>query len=369
MAGYLFTFSDKESLINCIKNGTYSPLMKPKWSKATEGTLGDFITMKPGDNVYLFSKRMVYGIGEIIDIEPGKTILENNPKSTNGDTYPNSGEDRIQRWSIVFKPAPHFFKTGIDMDDLLLSNPSVFRSLRVFWKRTFIKLDDEENTAFKAAILRKNLEYISINNTENIFQCEYKKTIKELSTKRTTSPNIEKFLSIKRKKNGSLRTEMSLEIGLLNGLSKEKLEAENAFGHWDYLSHQVHASPMKAIDYMDKIDIFGYRWLKGYEKQIIEKYLIIELKRGTATGDDLFQLMKYVDWVNNEYANKDYLRIKAFLVAKKFDNESLSQNEKAIERNQITEHRPVKNELWNDVTLVSYSVDSSGEMSFAVVPF
>ena len=157
MAGYLFTFKSPELLFECIRNGVYSTKMSPRWTQATESTLADYVGMAPGDNVYFFSKRTVYGIGEIIEIAPGQTVINNVPSATDGtvidykfiDPDPvistdNSvfDEGRIQRWVIAFKPSPFFFETGIDMDDLLQSNPTAFRSLRVFWNRSFIKLDD-----------------------------------------------------------------------------------------------------------------------------------------------------------------------------------------------------------------------------------
>ena len=33
-----------------------------------EGTLADYMSMKPGDNIYFFCKRRYYGIGELISI-------------------------------------------------------------------------------------------------------------------------------------------------------------------------------------------------------------------------------------------------------------------------------------------------------------
>ena len=75
-------------------------------------------------------------------------------------------------------------------------------------------------------------------------------------------------------------------------------------GHWDYLSHQVEASPFKPIDYMDKIDVFGYRFLKG--TSIISKYLIVENKNEAATLDTVNQITKYVDWIVKNYAYGNY---------------------------------------------------------------
>lgn len=386
MAGYLFTFSDTESLVNCINSGLYSTRMGLRWTIATEGTLGDFVSMKPGDNVYLFSKRLVYGIGEIIEIEPGKVVIDNRPSSTNGESFEYcaintnpvmpedsqklANEGKVQRWLIAFCPSPHFFKTGIDMDDLLQSDPKAFKSLRVFWKRTFIKLDDEENTAFKAAILRRNIKLLHACSNDDCFECGFEESVREIRNddKNLTTPDIKALLASKRSVDGSLNSEMMLEVGLLHELT-EHSSAEDVFGHWDYLSHQVNASPMKAVDYMDKIDVFGYRWLTGYNNQIIEKYLVAELKKDTASNEDLAQLMKYVDWVCDEYASSDYLRLKAFLVARSFDLDSIKKSWDTIERNQIIGRRPAQNQLWNDVTLVTYEVADSGEMTFATVGF
>lgn len=30
---------------------------------------------------------------------------------------------------------------------------------------------------------------------------------------------------------------------------------------------------------MDRIDVFGYRWIPGYEGSIISKYLVVEIKK------------------------------------------------------------------------------------------
>lgn len=384
MAGYLFTFKSPELLFECIRNGVYSTKMSPRWTQATESTLADYVGMAPGDNVYFFSKRTVYGIGEIIEIAPGQTVINNVPSATDGtvidykfiDPDPvistdNSvfDEGKIQRWVIAFKPSPFFFETGIDMDDLLQSNPTAFRSLRVFWNRSFIKLDDEENIAFKAALLRRNLNCLQTDCETGHIECKYVQSLRELANRHNelSSPDIKNLLSLKRMPDGSLKTEMLLEIALLNCLAN-KDSTEEVFGHWDYINHQVAASPMKAVDYMDRIDIFGYRWLRGYEGHIIKDYLVAELKKDEATTDDLYQLMKYVDWVSREYASNDYFRLKAFLVARYFDLESIKNNLGALERNQLVGSRPAQNEIWSDVTLVTYEVEEDGEIIFSSLP-
>ena len=54
---------------------------------------------------------------------------------------------------------------------------------------------------------------------------------------------------------------MALEAGILFQLTNKYEDTVNIFGSWDYLSHQVVASPFKPIDYMDKwifLDIHSY---------------------------------------------------------------------------------------------------------------
>lgn len=84
MAGYLFAFSDRESLLETINRGTYSTLVKPTWRAETTATFADFATMKPGDNVYFFSKREVFGIGEITEITDGEAFLDIFPGASAG---------------------------------------------------------------------------------------------------------------------------------------------------------------------------------------------------------------------------------------------------------------------------------------------
>lgn len=381
MSGYLFTFSNHESLEKCIELGFYSPLMSPNWSIATTATLADFVTMQAKDNIYFFSERMVYGIGEVIDIASKTIIAENYPDSTMPDQMldkkqqntvmgtlgkSNKNIERIQRWVIAFRASPSIYKNGVDMDDLLASDPQAFRSLRVFWKRSFIKLDDEENLAFKAALVRKN------NNAENrkeTFPCEVRRSklrLKEASIP-IGKPDIKALIASQRKKNGTLSSEMMLELALLNQLANKDKSTEKVFGRWDYLNHQVVASPMKAVDYMDRIDVFGYSWVNGYTGEVIDKYLVCELKKGALSAEDAAQTMKYVDWVCAEYANGDYSMIDSFLVGSKVNETDFEEISDEIVRHFITGRRPLVNHSWRQLSLVAYSVQESGKVDFSQV--
>ncbi|SDO74707.1 endonuclease NucS domain-containing protein [Halobacillus aidingensis] len=145
---------------------------------------------------------------------------------------------------------------------------------------------------------------------------------------------------------------MAIEAGIIDLLTKKEL---TVLGKWDYISHQVVASPFKPIDYMDKMDIFGYKFIPGYST--ISKYLIIEIKKGKASINAVEQLMKYVDWVNQEYSFGDYSMINAFLVAHDIPKEVIDFRNKHGKRNYIKGRRPVIPTEWNNIRLIKYSFD------------
>jgi hypothetical protein len=72
MAGYVMTMNSEEALRDCIEKGYYSTnLSEPNggfWRIPHEGTFADYMSMKKGDNIYFFISRMLYGIGELTEI-------------------------------------------------------------------------------------------------------------------------------------------------------------------------------------------------------------------------------------------------------------------------------------------------------------
>ena len=384
MAGYLFTLSNEASLQETIRKGRYSTLMAPGWSSSTWGTFGDYLTMRSGDSVYFFSNRKVYGIGCIECIVPGCPVLEVYDGATSKGRVTGSlsgsvhlierssgDDDKVCRWLIAFTPSPFFFQKGIDMDDLLSSNPKAFRSLRVFEQRSFIKLDDEEDLAFRTTILRRNLEALRHPTEDNCFGYEYlteHSRICEIAKTRDASPKVRELMAANRKRGGALQSEAALEAAILYQLNEGDSGTISVFGEWDYLSHQVVASPPKPIKYVDRIDVFGYRWIDGYgQDHIIEKYLVAELKKDVVRGEDLHQMMKYVDWVRAEYANGDYSLISAYLVGSDFDMDSIKSTIHTTLRYSLISYRPPVHHQWDDITLVKYNVGPDGHATFEKV--
>lgn len=369
MAGYLATMDSVSSLRACLDAGIYSPQMTPGWSSATVPTLGDFETMRPGDSLYFFSKRRIYGIARLVDAGGGRCAFENFPRSTrqkavnlglarSASISPCPIEGRVGRWAVCFRPSPAFLPNSVDMDDLLESDPHAFRSLRTFWKRSFVQLDDDEDQAFRAALLRSNRGEFDPDAIDH----EEPAPPRVLAA---DAPDIQGLLRDLRRDDGSLGSEAALEAALIHQLRTGDPETIATFGEWDYVSHQVPASPFKPVDYMDRMDLFGYRWIRGY-KPIVEKYLVAELKKGDLRKEDVLQAMKYVEWVRREYASGDYSLVSAFLVAHRVDEELVDQSRQLFERDYVTGREPPEGHSWRDLTFVEYGVDEDGHVAFQV---
>lgn len=375
MAGYIFNLNDEGSLVYCMKNGIYSTnLSAPKnnlWGRPHEGTFADYMSMKEGDNVYFFIDRKIYGIGELKNINHD-CKYQNYPEALwpsvksfkeikNSILYGDKAANINNRIVCLFKPSPSFFKNGIDMDDVLSSKPNSFRMLRAFWKLSFVKIDDDENKALKDIILKRNEEVI--NNKKESYPFNRKKHEKIEKKLNENYILSSKDLLKNCFKNSSIRHEMAIECSIIDIISSQ---SKSIFGEWDYVSHQVIASPFKPIDYMDKMDIFGYRYIAGFDT--ISKYLLIEIKTEKATIESIDQIMKYVDWINQEYSFGDYSMIEAFLVAYDFPEDIIEYRNRTCIRNFTRGRRPTVSETWTNVKLVKYRYNSvNGSLDFELV--
>ncbi|WP_195970882.1 hypothetical protein [Clostridium thermobutyricum] len=392
MAGYIMNLDSNSSLIKCFETGSYSTKISlPKqhkncnnkiyssyWERHQEGTLADYSTMNPGDNIYFFINRKIYGIGKLTNIN-GECAFNNFPNSS-APILINYSEIKSQllvdfdinsphhRWICIFEPSPHFFKNGIDIDDILSSNPSKFKMLRAFWRLSFIKIDDEENKALRDVLLKYNQDTLENPNKHNCF--EFNKAVHNEIINKITIP--EYSLSVREllsscSKNDILAHEMALEAGTLYQLNRNIGNSKDIFGTWDYLSHQVISSPLKPIGYMDKMDIFGYKYIPNHFGTI-SKFLVIELKKDNAKVEDINQILKYVDWINQEYSFGDYSMIEAFLVAKNISNNVIEARNNYAKRNYIIGRRPPKFSIWTNLKLVTYSYNqSTGKIDYNLI--
>ena len=121
MAGYIISLNSIDSLELYVENGVYATrLSVPKnsrWSVHHEGTFADYATMKPGDNIYFFIKRNIYGIGSLVELADDCKFLnfpnasqpvEFNYEKIRSSLLWDEGPESInQRWLCVFQPSPN----------------------------------------------------------------------------------------------------------------------------------------------------------------------------------------------------------------------------------------------------------------------
>ena len=376
MAGYIFAVSKDGWNSFCNENlsrGYFTPftlsvseeeIASPRKrklrNKILSSTLGDFVTMKPGDNVYFLSDRKIYGIGQLISIGPdckydnylGASKLIPDCMMQPAD-YLTEANTRA-RWVFFFRPAPHLFTKGVDMDDVLRYRPAAFRMLRAFEGLSFIKTDDEENRALKEFIsLANESAYDDIDNS--VFSFNDSLHI-NLADNDLTPYLIHVESALQDQENRAfVFSEMFIESALLEHLTRNTADA---FGRWDYSSHQLIASPFKPLKYIDKIDVFGYRFSEHYEgsPKLITKYLLVELKKGRIDRAAVEQTMQYVDWICQEYASGDYSKIEAYVVGDDANANISTVVNEIGQRSYIVESHPVKTQRWNDLHLVKYTL-------------
>lgn len=365
MAGYIMTLGKDayDALKRCFETGIYSTNISlpsgSRWNIAHEGTFADYLSMKEGDNIYFFTNKKIYGIGKITNVGDDCKYLNfkdaDIPTEGKGVEYSTLNpllEDNYSecnRCFCTFGPSPYFFMKGVEMDDALNSNPEKFKMLRAMWKVSFIKMDDEENKALFDVILKRNEENLinqtNLFNYNSDFQNDIKKHIKFYHRMKAYS------LLASCSRGEMVDHEMAIEAALCDLLSHKDTPI---FGKkWDYISHQVVASPFKPIDYMDKMDIFGYRYIEGYNT--ISKYIIIEIKKDRALPEVVDQIMKYVDWVNLEYAHGDYSMIEAYVVANDFAQDVINEKNKDAIRGYVKGYKPAGSCLWKNLKLIKYS--------------
>jgi len=390
VAGYFVVLSDSSSVTTCLSSGTYATILRPRpvgawssWALPAEATMADYACMQAGDHIYFFSSRQVYGIGRLVNVG-------NDCKYQN---YPNSsaltsvgyndvqeallwdaGEgSENQRWICTFEPDPVFFANRVDMDDLLSSDVSAFRVVRTMANRTFIRFDDEEDLAFRSALLRANRstfeEDLPTEEPFAVLNTSVHERIADLTAGGAYSMSVTPLLT-ELADGTAIRHEMAVEAGVVAQLTAGEPQTTAVFGEWDYISHQVPASPMKPSKWMDSMDMFGYAFMEGYEP-VVSRYMVGEVKKDVAVPDDVEQVMRYVDWVKDEYAGGDYSMVRAFLVAHDFDDGVWARVASSGLRLYTIGRRPARTLRWGGVELrlVRYSFsEATGLLQFEDVP-
>jgi hypothetical protein len=362
MAGFLIAIGQGEDGLNairkCINSGVYSTVVNVSCpvKNPFSATLGDYCSMKEGDKVFFFSKRKIYGIGKIVKIGPD-CKLKNYPDSCkivfrapSYDSIKNlllldDGPQSVNEpWLFAFEPDPNFYCDGVDMDDVLEYKPQTFKAIRTFWKKSFTKMDDEETESLTEFILLRNLHKKTFDYSNSGFG----RLLEKVDSRYMIDP--EETAACQQGVEGAVSSEMTLEAFVVDSLMKGRVKD---FGKWDYVTHQLCASPFKPIDYMDKIDVFAYKNIPN--SKAISKFLVIELKKDQAPEGTVGQIAKYVDYICKNYAYGDYGRIEAMIIARSFDEKLVRSELPLIERNYFVGSHPAVGSSWNNLRFFTYS--------------
>lgn len=368
MGGYVFNISKDfiDIIPELVEYGYYSTILKNPhiMNSSKEGTLTDFLSMNEGDSVFFFSNRKLYGYGVMKNIEKDGISdckfnnyinVSKNPSITvpTNVLARTSTFSSANKWVCFFEPRNHFFKNGVDMDEALLSNPNAFKSLRVMQMVSFIKIDNEECSALKSILIKKN--YPQLNNVYSFDKRIHENCKLKLTEQHKLSAMNQMKLSINKEKK---LHEMIIEAVVIEELNNKNSYLSKILGEWDYLDHQVVASPFKPIHYMDKMDIYGQKYIEKnlYDLDIIIEYLVGELKSGIATNEDVDQIMKYVDWTSTNSCAGDFNMIQAFLLCNKISKEVADYAKlNCIRQYSIYSRDSKSTKVWNKIKLIEYS--------------
>ncbi len=367
MAAYVFAVGGSENAFAQIREmvecGIYSTRINSLSPVPFEGTVADYQSMKAGDDVYFFSKRKFYGIGKLVNVGPdckynnypdATLLMELNYSGFAGRELKYYGKSQTpkMRWLCFFKPSPAFFVDGLDMDDVLRYKPYCFKMIRAFEKRSFIKLDDEESRALREIFLIRKSEdknVLPFNSREQ--EQIAKRRLEDYCIK---ADDLMIHGAYDRQKR-CFKHEMAIEACLVGQL----VSGESFLGKWDFVSHQVVASPAKPVSYMDRMDVLAMRYVPN--ETVVNKYLVAEIKKDMADESTISQVMEYVDWLCDNYAYGDYGMIEACVIAPDFRKITDDSLPRLCTRTYMTGSHPATTKHWSAIKLVKCSV-SAGKM-------
>jgi len=378
VSGYIVNLADEDALRRYVEFGVYGTLIKrpdyPSWSVAAELTLADYLTMRPGDLIFFFRERTIYGVGRLVAMQRGGSTaaLANYPGASFPHAHPpddrtillyRQRREEDMRWVVFFRPDPVFFTHGLDMDEVLQGDMrNVVRGLRVFEKRSFIQVEDDEAQVMVDLLLRRNADAVAdlqhakahvFPDQSAFYHAQVSARNAELGAYRI---DIDTLLA-HYVRDGSVAHEALLQAWLAHALTVQAPGVTAIFGTWDYVANQVSASPQKPVMYMDRIDLFGYttRRLSASFPPTIMRYKAIELKKDLISDVNVInQMLKYVDWLAHTRAGGDYSMVDAYLVASGYTPEVVDYACSVGMRDYITPYRPYQKQQWSQLTLVRY---------------
>jgi hypothetical protein len=341
-----------------MQDGFYGVWQKPpgdvdNWSSDSSGStnsnqagiFADLAALEEGDKVFFFTERKIYGIGELVSppnasapaVENYPGSLEPNPDPPDPEDAFYSGED-FEKVRVVFPfvPDPVLFAEGVDMDIALSAREAdLFPYLRFLQGRNMTILTEEETRGLIRMLSRIGARGDQLTPTRS------EQEFHQYLDSNTSRPfRIDELIaddpSHHLRDDGAFRTEFWIH-GLLAEALKRNDERVLPDGLVDENRREVYrefpASPPKPPQYADSIDLVA---TKGNEfaEDLTVGYDIIEIKKDRATTSNftrhITQVLKYVEYITEQYAGGDYGAVDAYYLAKGFKQSFIDEYEASI---------------------------------------
>jgi hypothetical protein len=392
MKGFLFNVGKDGNISKIFDRGIFGVRLGAL-GPALYSTLADYSTVKPGDKVFFFQKRLVYGVGEVVDPnqtrrgaflnypnsvfhrlygeEPHLVTSEGlSPNGKNAAIGPND-DPEWARVSVVvpFGPSPYFFESGIDVDEILSTQGFDYAwGLKFNWQRSFVQLGWRETQTLLEIFLRRFKasfgKHGHTGSSKRSLASDSSRIHKEHNPPFMLTKLVAEENNLFIDSNGAIKQE-----GILHGLLAEELESSSSvlapmegLRRLDVF-HELPASPGKPPSYIDRMDVVAFDSSIAMPEIPVHVH-ILEAKKdelpvgGTSVEGHLAQVMKYVDFVARNYTGGNYDAISAYLVSFGFSADFRERADKLARRTYVLDpHEEHPSRTWSDLNLFFYSWD------------
>ncbi len=380
------------------------------WTKAQAATFADYQLPTPGDLVFFFKERVIYGIGEVakhgLNSDRLCPAVWNYPTANEPipSTPPNKGQALYtegNHWQHVrvvlpFVPSPVFFKDGIDMDEALSSRGAEDAWGLRFWEnKSFQHLGWRETQLLVEAFVRRFVGEDGAISSDKMLEMATPHPVDRIRRRYHGYPSAR---SIFRADSESYVEELRHE-GRGSSVLKMEEWLHAALGEWlvegesddetllrpdhTLVFHEVPTSPPKPPRWADRVDLLGVRTFDTGRGRVPSRFVVVEAKvgwfpmhRSDPFNQPVTQVMRYVDYVAREFAGGNYDAVQAYIVASGFwrgfvdafesakgGDPGAEELTAAITRSYVLDprERPIATRIWDKVSLVKYEWDVATE--------
>lgn len=332
--GVFIALYDYESLKLYLKNDIYGFLMSPIEGEVSSRSnhykvLSDYGCLREGTHVFFFLKRTIIYGGQVIGSkENGSFFLngQNSPLCRKAQANLSWDESRRQNYDSIDKKG--IFKIDEDRErcqpylikfkdykgikgNYIVSDDLYFKVGKYPYPLPSNSMQDMGFCILTPGEVRIALELLT--KSENKIDIE---DVEEISVEKPLTLFSTEY-GIENLKDERIINESHLEFSLLS--NKELLSKFVKLPKKYLLSRQIPISPFKPYQ-MDRADICIYDTENPINEGTLPN-IIIELKKDKANKYALYQVERYLKWLDILIEDKDVFRsIKAYIIADGFTN-------------------------------------------------